>query len=146
MFLSEFICKVGLPPSDLHRPPPPEASPILPSSMQPLLETSRRSELPSTSTTDTTHMSSTKHSPDTSRVPQVTRLPKQSLPTFSGNPLNWQTFWDSLDDPISQNTGFSGVQKFMYLHSQVQEDAACIIASFPLTDDNYAHSVTLLQA
>ena len=32
------------------------------------------------------------------------------------------------------------------MRSQVQGDAAHTIASFPLTDDNYAHSVTLLQA
>ena len=33
----------------------------------------------------------------------VTRLPKLSLPTFSGNPLAWQTFWDSFDAAVNSN-------------------------------------------
>ena len=38
------------------------------------------------------------------------------------------------------------MQKFIYLRGQVQGDAARVIAGFPLTDDNYAHAITLLQA
>ena len=32
----------------------------------------------------------------TSVSQNVSRLPKLTLPTFEGNPLEWQTFWDSL--------------------------------------------------
>ena len=144
-FLSEFIRKAGMPPAELQRPPP-SAAAIPPPSILPLSPTSGRSELPSNSTTDPAYVSTNTHSPDTSRVLQVTRLPKLSLPTFSGDPLTWQTFWDSFDAAVNKNVGLSGVQKFTYLRGQVQGDASRVIAGFPLTDDNYAHSVALLQA
>jgi len=91
--------------------------------------------------------SSTHQLSNACRVPQaVTRLPKQSLPTFSGDTLEWQSFWDSFDAAINTNDGLSGVQKFNYLRTQVQGDAARVIAGLKLTDDNYAHAVDLLKA
>ena len=32
---------------------------------------------------------------DSGYYPIVSRLPKLSLPTFSGDPITWQSFWDS---------------------------------------------------
>ena len=93
--LSEFICKAKLP------PPPPDTNPSLPVTLS---ISSPPTQLPSDTTShshsaDTTkpaaanpsHVSTSTHSlGDISRVPQaVTRLPKQSLPTFSGDPLQW---------------------------------------------------------
>ena len=46
---------------------------------------------------------------------------------------------------IHSNVGLSGVQKFNYLRAQLQGDTAHVTAGFPLTDSNYAHSVTLLE-
>ena len=37
------------------------------------------------------------------------------------------------------------MQKCNYLRAQLCDDAAHVIAGFPLTDSNYAHSVTLLE-
>ena len=73
------------------------------------------------------------------------RLPKLTLPTFNGNPLQWQTFWDSFTAAVDSNTDLSLVQKFGYLHAQLQGDAANAISGLPLTDANYMHSVTLLK-
>ena len=154
-FLSEFIRKAGLPPPELQRPPPFVTPQISPVSTLPPPETSNQTVSASSNVaTADSHVSTSTHVGisthtlgDSSRVPQaVTRLPKQSLPTFSGDPLEWQTFWDSFDAAINKNVGLSGVQKFTYLHGQVQGDAARVIAGFPLTDDNYAHAITLLQA
>ena len=75
----------------------------------------------------------------------VSRLPKLSLPYFSGDPLAWQTFWDSFDAAVNSNTSLMGVQKFNYLRAQLQGDAARVVTGFPLTGDNYAHSVSLLK-
>ena len=33
----------------------------------------------------------------------TSRLPKLSLPTFNGNSLHWQTFWDSFDAAVHSN-------------------------------------------
>ena len=83
---------------------------------------------------------------DASSVYQnVSRLPKLTLPTFSGDPLQWKTFWDSFNAAVHSNVGLSGVQKFNYLRAQLHGDAAHVIAGFPLTDSNYAQSVTLLK-
>ena len=52
------------------------------------------------------------------------RLPKLTLPSFSGNPLDWLTFWDSFQAAIRLNPNLSGIQKFNYLKSQLQGDPA----------------------
>ena len=75
----------------------------------------------------------------------VTRLPKLTLPTFSGDPLQFQTFWDSFEAAVHNNEGLTGIQKFHYLRAQLLGDAAQVIDNFPLTDMNYLHSVTLLK-
>jgi len=75
----------------------------------------------------------------------VSRLPKLSLPTFSGDPLSWQTFWDSFRAAVDSNPTLSGVQKFNYLKAQLRGDAARAVAGFPLTDCNYKHSTDILQ-
>ena len=90
-------------------------------------------------------MSTTHTHVTTSSAHQNARLPKLTLPTFNGEPLQWETFWDSFDAAVNSNTGLSDVQKFNYLRAQVHGDAARVIAGFPLTDSNYAHSVALLR-
>ena len=68
-----------------------------------------------------------------------------SLPTFSGDSLQWQTIWDSFDAAVHSNAGLSGVQKFNYLRAQFHGDGACVVAGFPLTNANYIHSIYLLK-
>ena len=72
------------------------------------------------------------------------RLPKLTLPMFSGDPLTWQTFWDSYVS-IHANPNLSGIQKFTYLKAQLQGDAAQAIAGLRLTAANYVHSIALLE-
>ena len=62
----------------------------------------------------------------------TSRLPKLSLPIFSGDPLTWQTFWDSFYAAIHANTNLSGIQKFNYLKAQLQGDAARANDGLPL--------------
>ena len=75
----------------------------------------------------------------------TTRLPKLTLPTFSGNPLMWQTFWDSFSAAVHCNEALTGVQKFNYLRAQLMDEAARTIVGLPLTNDNYQHSIKLLK-
>ena len=103
-----------------------------------------------TTHTEPVHVSaSDMHSPGTIATSHmfqnVSRLPKLSLPTFSGDPLLWQMFWDSFNAAVHLNPTLGGVQKFNYLRAQLHCDAARVIAEFPLTDHNYEHSVTLLR-
>ena len=73
------------------------------------------------------------------------RLPKLNLPTFTGNPLHWCTFWDSFEASVHCNANLSGVQKFSYLQAQLVGDASRAIAGFPLTNSNYEQAVNLLK-
>ncbi len=80
----------------------------------------------------------------TSSTHNANRLPKLNLPTFSGDLLTWQTFWDSFDVTVHSNPNLSDVQKFSYLKSQLQGVAARAVDGFPLTNANYKHSIDIL--
>ena len=75
----------------------------------------------------------------------VRRLTKLNLPTISGNPLTWNTFWDSFNVAVNSNPNLEGVQIFNYLRAQLSGDAARAIAGFPLTNNNYKQAVDLLK-
>lgn len=79
-----------------------------------------------------------------SAVQNVTRLPKRILPTFDGNHLYWQSFWDSHRAAVHDNPSLSDIQKLNYLRAQLR-DALTSIAGFPLTNANYHTRIELLQ-
>ena len=62
---------------------------------------------------------------------------------FSGDPVSWQTFWDSINAAVNLSPTLSAVQKFNYLRAQLKGDAARTIAGLPLTKSNYAQSVAI---
>ena len=93
-------------------------------------------------TTVTTHTTTPIATP---QLYNTSRLPKLELPTFSGDPLSWQSFWDSFDAAVNSNPTLSPIHKFNYLKAQLQGDAARAIAGLPLTEMNYTQSVTLLK-
>ena len=49
------------------------------------------------------------------REQPISRLPKLNLPNFAGDPLTWQSFWDSYNAAVNSNPALDGVQKFNYL-------------------------------
>ena len=62
------------------------------------------------------------------------RLPKLHLPTFDGNPLQWQTFWASFSAAVDSNPCLTGVQKFNYLRTQLKGlHPVLLVASHCLT-------------
>lgn len=73
------------------------------------------------------------------------RLPKMSLPIFSGDILQWQSFWDSYESNIHTNVNLTDVQKFTYLKSQLEGKAARVIEGFAMTNANYARAIDLLR-
>ena len=73
------------------------------------------------------------------------KLPKLNLPTFNGNILDWNSFWDSFDTAVHSNTSLSEVQKFNYLKSLLEGEASYTIAGFSLTHANYNNAVELLH-
>lgn len=86
----------------------------------------------SSKTTDNTsgrHVSDI--SVNSSQSSQFHKLPKLTLPIFTGNILEWQTFWDSFESSVHNNLSLSDVQRFSYLKSLLQDDAARVIEGFP---------------
>ena len=75
----------------------------------------------------------------------ITRLPNLNIPTFSGNTLHWQSFWDCFEAAVHHNPSITGVQKLNYLRAQLQGSALRVIAGLPLTNMNYNYSVILLK-
>ncbi|XP_062616210.1 uncharacterized protein LOC134277925 [Saccostrea cucullata] len=73
------------------------------------------------------------------------KLPKLSLPTFNGNKLEWQSFWDSFSSGIDENVSLSNVQKFNYLKSLLLGEALLVVEGFTLTNANYAKAIELLK-
>ena len=73
------------------------------------------------------------------------RLPKLDLPTFSGDILLWQTFWDAFYTTVHTNPSLTNVQKFSYLKSQLTHDAKQCIAGLALTSANYEQAIYLLK-
>ena len=80
-----------------------------------------------------------------SGLPLNTKLPKLELQTFSGNPIEWFSFWDSFNAAINSNKGLSDIDKFNYLKSLLSETAADTISGLSLTSSNYAKALELLE-
>jgi hypothetical protein len=73
------------------------------------------------------------------------KLPTLDLPTFSGDILLWQTFWESFESSVHSNTALLNVQKFTYLKSQLQNEAERCISGLSLTNANYEQAICLLK-
>jgi hypothetical protein len=82
---------------------------------------------------------------NTTTLSNASRLPKLILPTFDGNILNWQSFWDSYGAAVHNNPSLSDLQKFNCLKAQLCGNASRSIAGLPLTNANYVESVELLK-
>ena len=75
--------------------------------------------------------------------PQM-KLPKLDLPTFNGNLLGWQEFWDIFDSTIHQQS-ILNVVKFSYLKSSLRGAAASAVNEISVTDGNYSIVIALLK-
>ena len=99
--------------------------------------------------TDTIHpgrtVSSFSSSSNSANSAQFYRLPKISLPSFSGDILQWQSFWDSYESTINSNANLTDVQKFTYLKSQLEGTAARVVEGFAMTNANCVRAIDLLK-
>lgn len=68
----------------------------------------------------------------TSNASQYHRLQKLELSSFDGDVLKWQSFLDSSETTVHLNVNLTDVQRFSYLKSQLESDAARTIDSFAL--------------
>ena len=65
---------------------------------------------------------------------------------FSGNPLEFQSFWDTFAATIDSNTQLSSINKFEYLEGLLKGQAEAAIAGLAMTEDNYKIAVDILKS
>ena len=73
------------------------------------------------------------------------KLPKLKLKQFNGDPLTFQSFWDSFTSAVDQNDSLDDVTKFNYLKGLLEDKAQSAIEGLTLTSDNYQHAKELLE-
>lgn len=77
------------------------------------------------------------------RVPNA-RLPKLEIPSFHGDILQWQSFYDQFVAAV-HNQNISPVTKFSYLRSCLRGEALACINGLSLTESNYVLALDVLQ-
>lgn len=66
------------------------------------------------------------------------KLPELTLPSFSGNLRDWQTFRDSFKNLVADNRQLTEIDKFAYLRSCLSGAALQEIGSIDMTAANYS--------
>ena len=73
------------------------------------------------------------------------KLPKLSIKTFSGDPIEYQSFWDSVEAVVHANCSLDDIVKFNYLKSFLRGQALAAVEGLSLTSDNYREAVVILE-
>ena len=81
----------------------------------------------------------------TSKTGALAKLPKLQIPTFSGNPCEWNSFWDSFCAGVHNREELTHVERFSYLRGLLTDTAAATISGLTLTEANYEDATTLLK-
>lgn len=81
----------------------------------------------------------------TSSSANSVKLPHIKLVRFSGDPLNWNKFWDLFKSSIHDRTDISSAAKFHYLITQLDGEASRLLSGFDNTSDEYIAAVDLLS-
>ena len=77
---------------------------------------------------------------------KTAKLPKITLPLFSGDPLQYNNFWDSFKHSVHDRSYLSGATKFNYLIGQLRGEAARLLSGFSRCDEDYKEAVELFQS
>ena len=72
------------------------------------------------------------------------KLPKLTLPKFSGDVLEWQSFWDQFKVNV-HHSDLPVVSKFSYLLSLLQGEAKQAVQGLSMTSDHYKTACKILE-
>ena len=67
----------------------------------------------------------------------TTKLPKLTLLSFSGENMQWVSFWDQFTTLVDSKVDMVNVEKLSYLKLSLKGDSAQIVSSLLVTDANY---------
>ena len=73
------------------------------------------------------------------------KLRTLSLPKFSGNVLEYQSWWDQYAVAVEDNETLSRIEKFLHLKSLLEGEAAKAIEGYSLTDANYTSALNTIK-
>lgn len=73
------------------------------------------------------------------------KLPNITLKKFSGDPLQWSSFWDMFRTSIHERSDIAVPAKFHYLISQLEGEAAKLLSGFDNNECDYLEAVNLLE-
>ncbi|KAL9985156.1 hypothetical protein ACROYT_G007526 [Oculina patagonica] len=73
------------------------------------------------------------------------KLPKINLPTFDGNVLNWQPYFQSIKVSVDDNPSLADVQKLEYLMRSLKGSAAEAVKGFAVVQANYKPVLEILK-
>ena len=73
------------------------------------------------------------------------KLPKLHIKKFTGDPKEWQSFWDGFSSAVHTNKALKNVDNFNYLRSLLEGTALSAITGLALTESNNANAVDILK-
>ena len=62
--------------------------------------------------------------PPTYGIRSGIKLPKINVPTFNGNLLNWNSFWQQFNVAIHSKVQFDDAEKLVYLRDALKDEPA----------------------
>ena len=74
------------------------------------------------------------------------KLPKLNIPIFTGEYLEWNSFWDLFNATVHSIKKLTDGQRLQYLEASLKGDAAKVITYLKITNANYAGARNALQA
>ncbi|XP_075146361.1 uncharacterized protein LOC142220863 [Haematobia irritans] len=86
------------------------------------------------------------HSRSDTTIGYESKLPKISLPRFSGQYMEWVPFRDIYFSLVHQNDSLNKTQKFFYLRSTLEGEAANLIKNIAPTEANYDSAWKILES
>ena len=72
---------------------------------------------------------------------KTSKLPKLDVPSFNGNILHWQPFWEQFETSVHNCSSLSNAEKLVYLHQAIRTGSAQMII-----EDQYNEAVSCLKA
>jgi hypothetical protein len=88
--------------------------------------------------------SSTNYAPAQSQQSAKVKLPKLEIPTFRGEYMEWQGFWDIYKAAVHDDVNLSKVQKFSYLLGSLKNEALDMVLGYQLSEANYDEVIAVL--
>ena len=67
------------------------------------------------------------------------------LKTFNGDPMSWQSFYDSFNEAVHKDESLSNIEKINYLVGYLSGEAETTVKGLQLKIENYAVALDLLN-